>query len=201
MHQYIADTEFAVTHLTAALVTDRAELARLEEEQRVALAKEACFDITFLQRQMHPSANYWYGQLREAQGERTALDSEIAKIQARLLHKRFSLSAIAGALLQIGKQGISVVRRNPESCPDGRSVCGVPLKWVIWSGRNQALHYEEPRKVNAETHNNLRTMGNNGGHPLLLDARSGENLSLPVIEHLGWLSFEAYRDDMQSLIG
>jgi len=200
MHQYITDTEFAVTHLTAALVTDRADLARLEEEQKVALAKEAYYDIAFLQRQMHPSANYWYGQLREAQGERTALDSEIARIQARLLDKRFSLSALASALLQIGKQGISVVRRNPASCPDGRLVCGVPLKWVIWSGRNQALHYEEPRMVTDETHNNLHTMGQNGGHPLLLDARSGASLSLPVIAQLGWLSFEAYRDDMQSLI-
>jgi hypothetical protein len=201
MHQYIADTEFAASHLTTALVADRFELARLEEEQRVALAKEASFDIVFLQRQMHPSANYWYGQLREAQGARSALDSEIAAIQARLLDKRFSLSALAGALLQIGKQGISVVRRNPASCPDGRSVCGLPLKWAIWSGRNQALHYEEPRLVNDETHNNLRTMGSNGGDPLLLDARSGVNLSLSVVEQLGWLSFEAYRDDMQSLIG
>jgi hypothetical protein len=201
MHQYISDTEYAVAHLTAALVTDRAELARLEEEQRVALAKESYFDIAFLQRQMHPSANYWYGQLREAQGDRTALDSEIARIQARLMDKRFSLSALASALLQIAKQGISVVRRNPASCPDGRLICGVPLKWVIWSGRNQALHYEEPRMVNAETYNNLHTMGQNGGHPLLLEARSGESLSLPVVEHLGWFTFEAYRDDMRSLIG
>lgn len=201
MHQYIADTEFAVTHLTAALVTDRAELARLEEEQKVALAKEAYFDIAFLQRQMHPSANYWYGQLMEAQGKRTALDSEIAQIQARLLDKRFSLSALASALLQIAKQGISVVRRHPASCPDGRAICSVPLKWVIWSGRNQALHYEEPRMVNDETQNNLRTMGQNGGDPLLLEARSGVSLALPVIEHLGWFSFEAYRDDMHSIIG
>lgn len=201
MHQYIADTEFAVTHLTAALVTDRAELARLEEEQKVALAKESYFDIAFLQRQMHPTANYWYGQLMAAQGKRTALDSEIAQIQARLLDKRFSLSALASALLQIGKQGISVVRRHPASCPDGRTICSVPLKWVIWSGRNQALHYEEPRMVNDETQNNLRTMGQNGGDPLLLEARSGVSLALPVIEHLGWFSFEAYRDDMHSIIG
>lgn len=201
MHQYISDTEFAVSHLAAALVADRSELARLEKEQAVALSKEAHFDIAFLQRQMHPSANYWYGQLMEAQGKRNAVDSEIAQIQARLLDKRFSLSALASALLQIGKQGISVVRRNPSSCPDGRAVCGVPLKWVIWAGRNQALHYEEPRMVNDETQNYLHHMAQNGGNALLLDARAGVSLALPVLEHLGWLSFAAYRDDMQSLLG
>jgi hypothetical protein len=201
MHSYIADMEFAVSHLTAALVTDRAELARLEAEQAAALSKEAYFDITFMQRQMHPSANYWYGQLREAQGQRNALDSEIARIQARLLDKRFSLTALAGALLHIGKQGISVVRRNPASCPDGRSVCGVPLKWAIWAGRNQALHYEEPRMINDETQGYLQCMGENGGNVLLLSARAGESLALPVLEQLGWFSFAAYRDDMQSLLG
>lgn len=201
MHSYITDTEFAVSHLTAALVTDRAELVRLEEEQAAALSKEAYFDISFMQRQMHPSANYWYGQLREAQGQRNTLDSEIAQIQARLQDKRFSLSALASSLLQIGKQGISVVRRNPASCPDGRTVCGVPLKWVIWAGRNQALHYEEPRMISDETQGYLQRMGEIGGSALLLDARAGESLALPVLEQLGWFSFAAYRDDMQSLLG
>jgi hypothetical protein len=201
MHSYIADTEFAVSHLTAALVTDRKELTRLEAEQAAALSKEAYFDISFMQRQMHPSANYWYGQLREAQGQRNALDSEIAHIQARLLVKRFSLSALASALLQIGKQGISVVRRNPSSCPDGRTVRGVPLKWAIWAGRNQALHYEEPRMINDETQEYLQRMGQNGGNALLLNARAGESLAIPVVEQLGWFSFAAYRDDMQSLLG
>lgn len=201
MHQYISDTEFAVTHLAEALVFDRAELARLEEKQAAALSKEGYFDIAFLQRQMHPAANFWYGQLMEAQGERSALDSEIAQIQASLLDKRFSLSALASALLQIGKQGISVVRRYPANCPNGRAVCGVPLKWAIWAGRNQALHYEEPRLVNNDTQNYLRLMGQNGGSALLLDSRAEVSLALPVLEQLGWFTFEAYRDDMQSLLG
>lgn len=200
MHPYISDTEFAVTHLTAALVSDRAELSRLEGEQAAALSKEAYFDIAFLQRQMHPSANFWYGQLMEAQGQRNALDSEIARVQARLLVKRFSLSALASALLQIGKQGISVVRKHPGSCPDGRTVCGVPIKWAIWAGRNQALHYEEPSKISDETQNWLHKMGQNFGNQILVNSRAGTNLALAVVEQIDWLSFEAYRDDMQSLL-
>jgi hypothetical protein len=187
--------------LTAALVTDRAELARLKEEWTTALSKEAYFDLAFLQRQMQPTANYWYGQLMEAHGQRNALDTEVAQIQARLLNKMFSLSALASALLQIGKQGISVVRRNPASCPDGRAVCGVPLKWVIWAGRNQAMHYEEPRKVSDETQKYLNQLGKNSDSAVLLDSRAGISLAVSVIERLGWFSFEAYGDDMQSLLG
>ncbi len=90
---------------------------------------------------------------------------------------------------------------RPANCPDGRSVCGVPLKWVIWAGRNQALHYEEPRMVSDETQNHLRRMGESGGNTLLLDSRAGLSLALTVVEQLGWLSFEVYRDDMQSILG
>lgn len=201
MHTYIADTEYAVTHLVSALVVDRAELAALEEHQAAALQKEAYFDLAFVQREMHPSANYWYGRLMETHGNRTALDSEVARVQAQMLDKRFSLSALASALLQIGKQGISVVRRHPASCPDGRLVCGVPLKWVIWAGRNQALHYEEPKKVDDNTLACFQIMAANGGDPGLNDPRGSINLAMQVIEALGWLSFEAYRDDMQSLLG
>ncbi len=73
MHQYISDTEYAVSHLMAALVIERAELAWLLEEQAAALLKEAYFDLAFLQREMHPSANFWYGELMEAHGKRNAL--------------------------------------------------------------------------------------------------------------------------------
>lgn len=201
MHPYISNTEFAVSHLMKALVADRSELAQLELAQSAALAKEAYFDISFMKQQMHPSANYWYGQLREAQGQRSVLDSEIATIQARLLDKRFSLSALASALLQIGKQGISVVRGKPANCPEGRTLCGVPLKWVIWAGRNQAIHYEEPRRIDDETKGHLRRMGENGGGALFLNAQAGENLALLVVEQLEWFSFSAYQEDMQSLIG
>jgi hypothetical protein len=201
MHPYISDTEFAVSHLTAALIVDRAELARLVEQQTAALSKEAYFDLAFLQRQMHPSVNFWYGQLMEAQGDRSALDTEIAQLEARLLDKKFSLSALASALLQIGKQGISVVRKHPDSCPNGRMVCGVPLKWVIWAGRNQAIHYEEPRKIDNITFRHLQQLGQNSGDSRLLDARAGASLSMALVETLGWWSFKEYSDDMQHLLG
>ena len=66
MHQYITDTEYAITKLIDALTHDESALNDLLTTQKNLLSKEAAFDLAFLQRQMHPSANYWYGRLQEA---------------------------------------------------------------------------------------------------------------------------------------
>lgn len=200
MHQYITDTRFAVNSLCEALTSERGELARLLGAQKEALKREAAFDIVFLQRQMHPSANYWYGAKMKAQSERLDLDSQVVSLERQLLDKRFSLSVLAGALLHIGKQGISVVWGNPANCRNGRTVCGVSLKAVIWAGRNQSQHYEELKKVDEVTALTMLTMAQNGASQLLAKPKDRESRALEVVEALGWLSFEAYSDDMESLL-
>lgn len=149
---------------------------------------------------MHSQANYWHGMMAEAHIARSALDSEVARLEAHILDKKFSLSALAGALLQIAKQGISVVRGRPDNCPDGRAVCGCPLKWVVWAGRNQALHFEQIRMIDDRTAHILKTMGETGGSAALTRPRAGVNLALEVVDALNWFSLEAYRDDMESLL-
>ena len=57
MHTYIEDTQYAVSRLIDALMADRTELFRFQEEQKTALSKEAYFDIAFMQRQMNSHAN------------------------------------------------------------------------------------------------------------------------------------------------
>lgn len=201
MHSYIEDTRYAVTSLIDALTADRIELTRLQDEQKAALSKEAYFDIAFMQRQMHSHANYWHGMMAEARMVRTALDTEVARLEARILDKKFSLSALAGALLQIAKQGISVVRGRPDNCTDGREVCGCPLKWVIWAGRNQSLHFEQVKMIDDKTADVLVKMGETGGSAALKLPRAGVNLAYEVVEALNWFSPEAYADDMESLLG
>jgi hypothetical protein len=132
---------------------------------------------------------------------RDATDTEVGKLEARILDKKFSLSALAGALLQIAKQGISVVRGRPDNCPDGREVCGCSLKWVIWAGRNQSLHFEQAKMIDDKTAQILTTMGETGGSAALIHPRAGDNLALEVVNALNWFSLAAYSDDMESLLG
>lgn len=62
----------------------------------------------------------------------------------RVAAHEFSISALAGSLLQYGKQGISLrFGKKRVGCPDGRIVAGMPLHEVIWQARNQALHWED----------------------------------------------------------
>lgn len=58
-------------------------------------------------------------------------DTELLLAKAETL--TFSLSALAGAVLQYGKQGISIVHGGLATCPDGRMILDVePLKNVVW---------------------------------------------------------------------
>lgn len=62
----------------------------------------------------------------------------------RVAAHEFSISALAGSLLQYGKQGISLrFGKSRVGCPDGRIVAGMPLHEIIWQARNQALHWED----------------------------------------------------------
>jgi hypothetical protein len=87
------------------------------------------------------------------------------------------------------------------NCPDGREVCGCPLKLVIWAGRNQSLHFEQVKMIDDNTVSTLQKMGEAGGSPSLKLPREGTNLALEVVDALNWTSFESYRDDMASLLG
>lgn len=201
MHQYIQDTEYATNGLVELICRDTGTLRELQDEQRNALEKEATFDLLFLQRQMHPSANYWHGQLVEAQKERSEIEKQIAYLEAQTLDLKQSLAALSGALLQIAKQGISSVKGRPDNCRSGRLVHGQELRWIIWAARNQALHFEEPKKVDDRTVAVLEGMKNDNGQSVLPGARDGNSLAFDVVNLLGWNSYAQYQSDMVELLG
>lgn len=199
MHQYLQDTEYAASKLFEILAYNRQELLGLEEEQRSALAKEACYEITFRQREMQSHANYWHGLFCEAVDSRMNLDNLIAQLQAQIFDKQFSLSAIAGAVFQIAKQGISVVHQNKESCPPGRTVHGVQLKEIIWAARNQSLHFEEG-KVKPHTAQVFDSLFQNGAGDIFANYNQPVNLAHDVFILLGWNGYTAYKKDLISLL-
>ena len=106
----------------------------------------------------------------------------------------FSISALAGSLLQFGKQGISLrFGRKRVGCPDGRMVSGMPLHEIIWQARNQALHWEDgafqPPVVTC--FENLAAIA----APVFSQYRH-RSLAYEVISLLGWMSPNDFRQDM-----
>lgn len=201
MHQYLLDTAFAANGLINLIIHDSLELKSFEEKQKIAIDKEANFDNEFMYRQMDATANYWHGRLHEAHKERVATEEQVKFLQAQIFDKRFSLEALAAALLQLAKQGISTVRGYPSNCPPGRKVQGVDLKLVVWAGRNQAQHYEEPNKVDEKTAGVFADLNAFAPEATPLDPKSKRNLAFEIVKLLGWHDYARYEEDMASLIG
>lgn len=201
MHQYIIDTSYASKGLVELISKDTKEYTDLITKQLSALTKIDTFDLQFIQREMDPTANYWHGRLFETQAELDGLQRKMFFLEAQILDKRHSMSALSGALLQINKQGISSVHGRPDNCPAGRDVYGVELKWLIWAGRNQSQHYEEPKKINQETIDLFAQLNKNPSIAPLDNPASGVNLAYQVVTTLDWLHYEQYEQDMVNLIG
>lgn len=118
-------------------------------------------------------------------------ESRIAKV--------FSTAVLCGAVLQIAKQGISIVHKQAaRGFTGGRQIAGMPLAEVIFEGRNQALHHEEGR-----FHNPCQTcfmkLERVYDDRFSLALHPHENLSVHIIDVLGWHSYAAYEQDMRSL--
>jgi len=108
---------------------------------------------------------------------------------------RLSAAALASALLQIARQGISSVHGGPVS-PSGRLIGTQSLSVVIWEARNQAMHWEtgESRKP---TEACFETLARD------VDPKYGEyrerSLAFDVVELLGWRKVDAFNADLGSL--
>jgi hypothetical protein len=201
MHQYIVDTAFAAQGLIGLVNHGTQELEELAEKQKTAAGKEAYFDFAFMHREMDSTANYWHGRYHEAYQERVAIDEQVKFLEAQILDKRTSLEALAAALLQLAKQGISSVRGAPANCPTGRKVRGVALKSVVWAGRNQSQHYEEPRKINENTESVFTELNSFDTAAAPLDPKDKNNHAFSIVKLLGWKNYEQYEQDMVSLLG
>ena len=121
--------------------------------------------------------------------------SEIKENELLLSTIEFSLSIIAGSLLQIAKQGISIVHNGLKNCPNGRFIGNEPLKNIIWQGRNQTIHFEEGiySKSVCNCFQNLETAF---GVNFNLGNR---NLALEVVTLLRWKSYKNYENDLKLL--
>jgi hypothetical protein len=201
MHQYITDTSFAAKGLISLVTEDVKRLEALHAERTTAVAKEKAFNIAFMQNESHPYANHWYGQLHDAAKARSGVDGMIASLTAQIIDKEISVAVLAGALLQIGKQGISAVHGDTTKCRNTRTIRGVKLERIVWAGRNQALHYETPSTINTTTEKVFDKLNAFDTSTPALDPKAKRSLAHDIVMLLGWLDYVTYEADMISLIG
>lgn len=125
-------------------------------------------------------------------GLQAAVESLGASVEAH----RFSVNALAAAVIQVAKQGLAIVHRGKPD-PAGRMIgSSQRLSEVIWQARNQALHWEEQsfRPALTKCFTTLAAEVNQDFGDFLT-----RNLALDVITMLGWRTFEDFERDLLSL--
>lgn len=161
-----------------------------------------------------------FAEWSKANKERIALS--LAK-QREYMAESFAKATLCGSLLQISAKGIELHSTNAAIPKDwqtfvgpshsaipychGRLVRSVPIGLVIYAGRNQYAHFNEPslRRVNMEVFSRL-AKSHNYGQGILdpafdLDYLGNEILAANVVAELGWHSYDKYANDMGCLIG
>jgi hypothetical protein len=117
------------------------------------------------------------------------------QVLTRIRDRSFSLAVLAGAILQMGRQGISYEWKVYQKAPQVRNIHDnptLPIALVVFAGRNQALHFEEAKMKQKFVRDVLDALG--------LRHEAKKNLARDFLSHLGWRDYDAYLKDMQQLL-
>jgi hypothetical protein len=198
MNRYLTDTDYAVKSLFAAITYERDELNNLRKELDAARNKHNAYHLIVLGADGTPFAQHYKNELQSAGREKNEKEMAVQDLQSRIDDREFSEAILSGAVLQIAKQGISVVWKGRENCPKAREVFGQPIGDVIWAGRNQAVHFDE--SVRQETAKVLIALAEHGADARLKDAKGKINLAPVVLDVLGWQDYGSYLKDMTAIL-
>ncbi len=198
---YLNEIQHAVTTVIAEIHVETAHLDLLRQAlaKLTAATEDAYRRVDFLA--MNPdldddflgTAIYWdtyFGVDKDRFHKNVETETAAQQVTAH----EFSISALAGSLLQYGKQGISLhFGKNRVGCPDGRVVVGMPLHEIIWQARNQALHWEEGA-FHAPTATCFEKLAANASP--VFGQYKYRSLAYEIISLLGWKSPNEFRQDM-----
>jgi hypothetical protein len=202
MSDYLKEIEYATRHLIPVIWEERKRLRELaavvasltrrvehgyRQSESVAANAEDADDVGLA------TGIYWetyFGDDKECYHK----DKERVSLAGQVASHQFSAYLQAGSLLHYAKHGISQVHGGRDACPPGRQVTtSLTLKDVIWQGRNQSSHWEvgKPHAPVVSCFNTLATEVD----PKFANYKT-QNLSLDLVELLGWTDFDKFHADM-----
>jgi len=182
---YLENTRYASENLLRLVWEQKQEYARLlQEHEQVKEQRESCYA---------PVSHKGIGTTKED------LDVKIEELIMAKEIKVNSIQVLSGALLQIAKQGMSIVHGDFNNWPAGKEIQGngqrVTLKEIIRHGRNQAMHFEEDLyEETKEFFDRLAVVA--GDDALSARKHPGKNLAFQVVQFLHWNDYASYESDM-----
>lgn len=200
---YISEIEYAAQNLIALISHEEASLEKLKNELKEEEQKFRVNQWDFVTSDLSDDFSDAYvqaafGRMAHAHQQTETLKVGMAKLQVSIGTHQVSIQAMSAALLQIAKQGISIVHGALNNAPDGRMLSGIALKEIIWQGRNQALHHEEGKfgpPVTALFGRLEAAFGNS----FSLTAHAKQSRATQVVHLLEWTTYDKFKSDLQSL--
>lgn len=204
MNPYLSETEYAVQNLLLLTNKEEALLAKKLAALTSTEAKLRVHQWDFESSDLNDDFSEAYvmaafGRMANAAKETKALRREASELQALVGIRQAAIQAICGAILQIAKQGISVVHGGLSTAPTGRMIGSAAVRDIIWQGRNQSLHYEEdkPKKGVLVL---FATLEKEQGPQFSLTPHASQNRAAQVVQLLGWATYAAYLSDMSMVL-
>ncbi|MGN7292395.1 hypothetical protein [Rhizobium sp. SAFR-030] len=200
---YCDDTEYAARNLIELAMAEDNALTSLQPKLVSAEAKYKANHWDFSTSDLNDDFSdahvmSAFRRMAEAHNEANSLRTEIASLQASIGARQVALQALCGALLQLAKQGISLVHGSLNACPNGRMLANTSLKEVVWQARNQAIHYEEGNFRQAVT-TVFSDLEASFGQEFSLSQHVGQSRARQVTKLLGWTAYDNYSTDMKLL--
>jgi hypothetical protein len=126
---------------------------------------------------------------------------KLAGVHKALLLADVAAGAVAGAILQVARQCVSIAWPAPHGRMEkGRMVGKQHLSSVIWHARNQSLHFEEGMPTNSNTKKSVQLLSEEYGIQIDNLSESPRSLAVEVFEILEWSSYENYAKDMVEML-
>lgn len=199
---FIDDNRHAIDHLFQSLSEyHRARSAAQTTAEEIDQAKQHLSDLFMYRDQWSSNANYHYAQYIVRLKDLSELrdnpeDERLADALARIDATTDSMSLLAGAILQIAKQILSLRYGNKPSLPHAKKIGSQNIVEVIWEGRNYAAHWEE----NPPKKEPVKTMLANLAADLGTRIEYGKNNCLSILGALDWKSADDVISDLKALV-
>jgi len=200
---YVTDTEFACRNLVELALKEDAVFTEMKARLATESLKVKAFKWDFETSDLHEDFSEAYVmnaflRMSEAGKEANELEAHVTTLEASIGAKQLAIQALCGALLQIVKQGISLVHGSSNAAPPGRLLYGIPLRDIVWEARNQAVHCEEPTfrpPVTALFHKLAQAFGQDFD----LAKYASQSRAKQVLLLLCWNDYNNLKKDMQLL--
>lgn len=204
MHQYLKDTEYAAQNLFRLATDEEHQLKTLAEDlgpkEKILKVHQWDFQTSDLNEDFSDAyVMAAFVRAAKAGQEVERLKGEVAALQASVGTHQHAVQAIAGAIFQIAKQGISFVYGPPNAAPTGRTLGSLAVRDIIWQARNQSMHYEEGKFTKPLLDLFLK-LEQEQGPQFSLVAHANQNRAKQILDVLGWTGYHEYLQDMQVLL-